>query len=361
MELRYWREEFVGAGPYKVREWVPGSHLLLEANDRYLLGRPRVDQIEIRLIPDANTLLANVLAGQIELTLGRSLSLEQGLQVRAQWTEGHLETTVSNWITIFPQYLDPDPPIVADVRFRRALLHAIDRQEIVDSLLGGAVPIAHSMIDPGQPEYAAVQARIVSYDYDPRTAAQMVEELGYARGADGLLADGTGQRLSVEIRQAGGDSTRQKVLLSVGDYWRRIGVGMEPHFVSPQRQQDRQYRATFPSFELVQNPNYLRGLTNLHSSQAPLPTNNFSGSNRSRYRDAEFDALYDRFVSTIPRDERLQVLGQITYHLTDRLVLMGLYYGTEITIIGNHLQHVQAAKVRGTTQAWNAHEWDLKA
>jgi len=56
----YWTTDYVGAGPFKLREFARGSHLILEANDRYLLGKPKIDEIEIRFIPDSNTLVANI-------------------------------------------------------------------------------------------------------------------------------------------------------------------------------------------------------------------------------------------------------------------------------------------------------------
>ena len=73
----YFSTEFVGTGPFKLREWQQSSHLVLEASDSYVLGRPKIDEIEVRFILDANTLVANVLAGAVMLTLGRSITGEQ--------------------------------------------------------------------------------------------------------------------------------------------------------------------------------------------------------------------------------------------------------------------------------------------
>ena len=59
----YWRDEFVGTGPYRLVEWAPGTHLLLRANDQYILGRPRIDEIDVRFILDLNAINANLQAG----------------------------------------------------------------------------------------------------------------------------------------------------------------------------------------------------------------------------------------------------------------------------------------------------------
>src|SRR5207245_5323153 len=54
----YWNTEFVGTGPYSLREWVPDSHIITVANDQYVLGRPKIDEIEVRFIAEPNTLMA---------------------------------------------------------------------------------------------------------------------------------------------------------------------------------------------------------------------------------------------------------------------------------------------------------------
>src|SRR5438093_10613135 len=55
MDLPYWGSEYIGAGPFRLREWEPGSHILLDAFDHYPLGRPKIDTIEVKLIPYGNT------------------------------------------------------------------------------------------------------------------------------------------------------------------------------------------------------------------------------------------------------------------------------------------------------------------
>src|SRR5437867_4754681 len=77
----YWTDEYVGTGPFRVREFARSSHIVLEAYDRYVLGRPKIDQIDVQLIPDPNTVTANILAGTVELTVGRNVSLEEAMQV----------------------------------------------------------------------------------------------------------------------------------------------------------------------------------------------------------------------------------------------------------------------------------------
>ena len=109
-----------------------GSGVVLSAFDGYALGRPKIDEIEVRFIPDTTTLLANVFSGVVDATMGRGITLDQALQTKEQWTAGQPVMAPSSWVVIFPQFINPTPAAVGDVRFRRALMHALDRQQIVD-------------------------------------------------------------------------------------------------------------------------------------------------------------------------------------------------------------------------------------
>lgn len=353
--LPYWTDDFVGTGPYKLREWARGTHALLEAYHGYVLGRPKIDEVEVRFIPDATTLIANVLSGAVELTLGRAFSIEQALQVRDQWKDGTAEIAPSSWVVIFPQFLNPNPAVVADERFRRALMHALDRQQMADSIQGGLVPLAHAFLGPAERDYHEIQASLVRYDYDPRKATQLVEGLGYARSSDGMLRDASGQKLAVQIWTSGGLDVQVKSMFSVADYWQRIGVSAEPIVVPTQRWNDREYVAAFPAFRLNRQGSTLSFLKNQHSSQTPLPENSFVGQNYSRYRTGEYDTLIDKFFMTVPRQERLQVLGQIVRQMTDQVLLVGLYYDAQPVLISKRLEYVTAYN-----PGWNAHEWILK-
>jgi peptide/nickel transport system substrate-binding protein len=363
MRLPYWSAEFTGVGPYRVRQWAHGSHVLLTANESYVLGRPRIDEIEMKFIEESNALMANLLADAVEVSLGRNLSLEQALQVRDAWSQGTMALSLTSWLAIYPQFFNPNPDVVADVRFRRALLHAIDGQQLADGLKFGMVPVAHAFISPSRPEYKEVESQIVRYAYDPRRAISVIEGLGYTTGPDGMFRDTAGQRMPIEIRATSGGDINENAMTAVADYWQRIGIAMEPVPIPPQ-QRDRAWRVSYPAFEVVRQPNDLDvfAITRYHGSQSPLPENNYVGTNRTRYRNSEYDALLDKYIVTVPRQERIETLGQIMRHMTEQLNIMGLFYETEVTMIGNRILNITPnAKEVDTSATWNAHEWDIRS
>jgi peptide/nickel transport system substrate-binding protein len=359
LELPYWRDDFVGTGPYRLREWALGSHVILVANERYVLGRPRVDTVEVRFIPDPNALVANALAGEIQLTMGRGLSLEQAVQLRDQWRDGKPDISFDSWIALYPQMINPSPAVIGDVRFRRALVQAINRQEMVETIQHGLVPVAHTILNPTESEYPDLEPSVVRYEYDPRIAVQAIEALGFRRGPDGALRDAGAQRLGAEIRSTGAD-VHDKSMLAVADYWQRAGIATETLTIPQARANDREWRNSRTGFELQRQPNTPNDLDRYHSAQVPLPENNFTGTSKHRYMNPELDALLDAFFATIPRQERVRVLAQILHHISDQVIPLPLFYDANPSLIGNRLRNITARKGRDSTEAWNAEAWDVQ-
>jgi ABC-type transport system substrate-binding protein len=165
-------------------DWAEGSYVTLSANDAYVLGRPRLDQIEVRFFGDRGALKAALLAGAVNVPMGRGFNVEDVLQLQAnsQEVKVQLGGTLAGVLPIYPQFIDPDPPIVASAQFRRAALMAIDRQELTDALNNGLGPVAHSWVQADQPEGRAIDERIVRYPYDLRAAAQTVDRWRAALG-----------------------------------------------------------------------------------------------------------------------------------------------------------------------------------
>jgi peptide/nickel transport system substrate-binding protein len=355
----YFNREFVGTGPFILKEWADGSHLTLEANDAYVLGRPHVDQIVVAFIPASETLMTNLVAGAVDVTVGRSISLDQALQLRKQWPDGHVDVAPDQPVYANPQFLIPDPPIILNVDLRRALYHAINRQEMADTLTGGLGTPADSGLPPDDPQYAPLQAQIVRYPYDPQRASQKLAELGYSRGGDGLLRDAAGQPLQLPLVSTDTDAYTKSVL-AVSDYWQRVGVTTQLDVVPRARESDLQYRATFPGFEVVSTGSGIDALDYYRTTERRTAANGYNGRNRSGYASPELELLLDRYYSTVPIGDRLDVLGTIVHTLTDQVVGIYLFTQGTPTAINNRLVSVTGEFSRAQ-ETWNAEQWDVKS
>lgn len=356
----YWNEQHVGAGPFRVREFAVGSHVILAANDSYVFGRPKIDEITFKFIPDLGTMIANILAGEVELTLGRNISVQQGMELKQHWDKGDIDIGFSNWIALWPQFLGPDPEILLNVQFRRALLHGINRQELVDTLLSGVVPAADVFVSPTEAVYKEIELQIVKYSFDVRRSAQLLEGLGYIRGSDGLYRDAAGQPINLEVRTSGGDDTHEAGTFSVADYLRRIGIAANPFLIPQAQRSDLAFNQNFPGLRLWRQPNDLYQLSRFHSSEAPTAATNYRGSNNSRYMNPEFDGFLERYMTTVSERERVPMLGEIVRHVTENVTLLDLWHNAETIVVASRLRNVTNKKTSSGDPTWNAYDWDLR-
>ncbi|HZT06450.1 MAG TPA: ABC transporter substrate-binding protein [Chloroflexota bacterium] len=360
--LSYWRGDFVGTGPFKVEEWVTDSHIVLVANDDYVLGRPRIDQVVVRFFSERSAFVAAILASAIQLPLGRGLYPEDVMQVREA---GHdiktqLSGPLGNLAPVYPQFMNPDPPIVANVNFRRALLMAIDRQEMTETLNYGLSPVAQSWVQPDIPEGRAVEDSIVRYDYNLRAASQMIQDLGYTKDPDGMFRDSSGALLSVSLKTHTQNSAHQPGTLAVARYWKAAGIDVQLEILGAEAAHDLKWRAEYPAFFFI-----IRGLRIDHPDQnfatkvIPTSDNHYVGGNVARFGSAEADGYIDRYLRTIPFGERTAALADLVHLQTDQVTMMPLFFQGAAYVVGaNNIQNVNAGTA-GTGQAWNAYQWDM--
>src|SRR5439155_5836898 len=200
--LPYWTQEFVGLGPYRIREWIPGSHITALAGDDYFLGRPKIDEIVFRYFTDVPPLVAAALAGEIDVIPVGALKAEEAVTLKRAWESSGAGTVVislNGLRVLYFQYRDPNAPWVRDARVRRALVHMQDRQTLVETLKGGLTTVGDTLPAPDDPLYRLVEQRgLARYPYDSRRADALMAEAGWSRGPGGAYQNATGQPFTIE-------------------------------------------------------------------------------------------------------------------------------------------------------------------
>ncbi len=358
--------EYVGLGPFRITAWESGSHLDLAAFDQFFLGRPRLDRIQVKFIPDSNTLIANLKAGAVQSTFG-SKKLDRDLlrTLRREWEaqgEGTVMVFPSNYKFAEIQKLyNPQPADLADVRVRQALLHAIDRQELARTAWEDRGLVADSWVNPNFPRYQEVKASIDRFPYDVRRASALLEEVGWQRGPDGVLQK-NGKPFALTIR----DMEGEKQPLIVADYWKAIGVAGSYEYESPSQLQDREWRATFSGVVMYRNGTDLQSVVQrIATSNIPTPGNRWTGSNRGGYSRPEWDEIGGRAVATLDERTRLDLERRLLEIFTRDLPLLPLFFHFEELPVARTLTgivpYTGTAPNTATYLTWNVHEWDVKA
>ena len=138
-----------------------------------------------------------------------------------------------------------------DLRARRAILQAIDRATLAETMLGDRGMVANTIPPPESVPYgAALKQALVDYPYDPQQSARLLAELGYTKSADGIFASPTDGRFTLEIRGVSGGSEEKDTTL-VANYLQ--AAGFDPKILLPQESCSSSGRFRRLRFSRVEN------------------------------------------------------------------------------------------------------------
>jgi peptide/nickel transport system substrate-binding protein len=188
----------IGAGPFVFVEWKPGESITVEANPNYPedspKGKPIAKRVTFRIVPEASTRVADLLAGTADLV--RSVPLDQVQEVQDGGAK--IEPVPVSAVTFIRIATDTAP--FSDIRVRQALNYAVDVDTIVAALYGGNGQRLPNLFPPGG---LGFNADLAPYPYDPEKAKALLTEAGFADGFETTLAHTVGERADLAEAIAG--------------------------------------------------------------------------------------------------------------------------------------------------------------
>lgn len=205
--------ENIGTGPYRVTEWIKADHITMVPFENYWGEKTAIAKLTYRHVTEDATRMAALRAGEIDILSDITADQAKQLAGDAQF-ELMTQVTVES---LYPVFNVTTPPF-NDVKVRQALLYGIDRQAIVETLLGeGAI----AQRAPISPEVFAFNDALTPYAYDPDKAMALLKEAGaegfqatlmvpgdrYPKGRDlaqtiAASADALGVTINVEVPEA---------------------------------------------------------------------------------------------------------------------------------------------------------------
>ncbi len=205
----------IGNGPYVLQEWQANRAISFKASDQYVYGRPAIDRITFTIIPDEHVLLANLLSHDVDLVPRISPDnlnlLESDSDINITTFEGKRFTFVG-WNTARPVFSLP---------IRRALSHAIKKQEIISALLGG---YGKPAIGPLTSVAWAFDSSLQDIPYNPSLAKRLLAENGWQdRNGDGVR-EKNGKEFIFTLKINVGSQQRQDIAVLVQSQLAEIGV-----------------------------------------------------------------------------------------------------------------------------------------
>jgi peptide/nickel transport system substrate-binding protein len=174
----------IGSGPYKFVEWVKDDHVLLEKVADYPLKDVAYDELEWKVIPEASTRSAELIAGNVDVITNVPPDQHQAINDSGAAQVKGVSGTRRMYVgyNLGDEFSGtPDGQILQDPKVRVALQYAVDVPTICQTLLAFDCERASSMVNPPNNN-----ANLQPYPYDPEMAKQLLDEAGYPAGPDGV-------------------------------------------------------------------------------------------------------------------------------------------------------------------------------
>jgi peptide/nickel transport system substrate-binding protein len=313
-------------GPYRLADVATGDYLVLERNPEWWGRAPHFERIIIEVVENTAALEANLLAGEVDMIAGElGLPLDQALAFEDAHGEDyqvvyqpgliyeHLETNLDN-------------PIFADVRVRRALLYAVDREALSTQLFQGEQPVADTAVHPL--DWVHVDG-VPTYPQDLDRARALLEEAGWRPGPDGVRVNAAGERLSFAFSTTAGNRSRELVQQFLQAQWAEVGVearirNLPPRVLFAEELSRRQFSG-MALFAWISAPESVPKTT-LHSTMIPTAANGWSGQNYTGYSNPEMDRLIEAIEVELDRTKRAELWAELQRLYASELPALPLFF-----------------------------------
>jgi peptide/nickel transport system substrate-binding protein len=349
-------------GAYRVKEWVKGQQITLEAQDSFFLGTPKIKNMVFKIFKDASAEIAALRAGTIDVATQIGLELDDKSELAPlsdrfnvlyipgpQWE--HIDFNLSD-------------PVTKDIHVRRAIAYGTNRKQIVDNLLFGKSEIANAFIPDWHPYFKPNKDRVVRYPYDPAKAESELKEAGYRKGSDSFYAK-DGKPLKVKLQTTRATLRKQTAQLIQNDL-KRVGIDLEMEFLVAK------------DFIAQNPPGPLRGRTfqlGLYTWQGsfdpdaealylgkntPSKENAWIGGNFPGYRGAD-DLIQQADLiaeNVVDESKRIQLYGDVLKRWTTDLPVLPLFLRVSTIAARKELKNFKPPK-HFVPETWNSWEWEM--
>ena len=209
----------LGTGPYRVAEWKTGEYILLERVPHYWRGDefPKIRRLLFRFVANTNTRINQLKSGEVHVVALVPWDKAREVERVAGVTIHRMPGNSYEHVTLNERHF----PAFADVRVRRALAHAIDRELIARTVLDGLAPVTHGPIQ--QMSWAYTDS-IRRYDFAPDRARSLLDSAGWRDANGDGVRDRGGQPFTFTLLTQAAFAIRENVAQTLQRQLRDVGI-----------------------------------------------------------------------------------------------------------------------------------------
>jgi peptide/nickel transport system substrate-binding protein len=345
----------VGCGAFVFDEWQSGSFARFVANENHWDGRPILDELFFRFVPDDASQIAALIAGDGDVGTFFAYSDLPQLESAGVKVINSFSGYNEGWyINVHPE---KGNPALKDQRVRQALAYGFNRQKFIDDVLLGGTNVAATDWD----NTPWIDQNIQPYPYDPEKAKQLLAEAGWTD----TNGDGTVDKDGVELVLKYGTTNRevrQDVQAVAQQELAAIGVKVEllsfdaDIFFASYGDDGPSANFSLDIIEYSDSPNFPDPDTSVWRCVEIPSDENPSGVNGTGLCDEKLEALFAKQSVQVDFDERQQTFYEITRYIFDQAYWIGMWQDPDLFGFSKRMLNV---KVSGGTPFYNVAEWDL--
>ena len=339
----------IGSGPYRVVSWERGSRLNLSANPLYFRGKPQIERIEFHYVPDQNTLGIQVKTGeldfspQIPVQFAARLVDTPALRVLSAPTFNDIELVFNTRRAPFD-----------DVRVRRALALAVDRNRLITSVYRGFALPADDLVPP-QSEFHASDPSL-RLGGDAQGARRLLDEAGWKAGPDGVRSK-NGTPLSFSLSLPTGYPTSNAVAVQLQAMWRAVGADASlrpaPSNVLLAPATGLVVRGDFELALLTDGYAISADRADTLTSSGFPPT----GRNYARYGDPDVDRWTAQARAAVDTATRRALYAKISARVRRDAPVVPIIWQKQVYVYSGAIEGLRPEPVN--SDLWNVYDWRL--
>jgi peptide/nickel transport system substrate-binding protein len=325
----------IGTGPYKFVEWKTDERIVLEVNEDYFEGRPYIDRIIYRIVPDQAVQFLELRKGTID-TMGLTPDQFQKEAVSEDFLENINKFRYPSFGYTYLGY-NLKNPLFKDERVRRAITYAINRQEIIDGVLLGLGQISTG---PFPPTSWAYNETVPIYEHNPEKAKELLYKCGWQdRDGDGIL-DKDGRPFSFTLMTNQGNKMRELCATIIQFNLKQIGIQVRIRILEwasfiHQYIDKKNFDAVILGWSLSRDPDQY---SIWHSSQIKEGQYNFVS-----YSNPEIDRLLVEGRRTFDMEKRKEIYHRIHTILAEEQPYTFLYVADALPVVQKRFHGIEVA------------------
>lgn len=294
--------QVVGSGPFRFVEWVQEDHVTVERNPDYWLPdrAPHIDRYIYRVVADATASIQTLQTGESDIMVLSPAQATAFIQANPdipvfEHPRSHMTYYVTN--------LHPDKtPLFTEVEVRQAMMWALDRDLMVDTIWAGYAVRADGPQPPLSPAYAPDEITSI-YTYDPDKANALLDAAGWTPGSDGIR-EKEGVRFTFEFLYDDPSAINQQLIPYLQQAWQAAGIEIVPKAMPVPALIDAYMAGTFTAGMLGFEFGIDGNQGGMYRADAVPP----AGFNFMGYANPAYDELDDRQLAEIDAEKRRALL-----------------------------------------------------